>query len=52
MQALYERVKEDLDLESIDLSGLLRLSAADIENNKDYLTIMYNNLIAIEDVFK
>ena len=52
MQALYERVKEDLDLETIDLSGLLRLSAADIENNKDYLTIMYNNLIAIEDVFK
>ncbi|MDO4378367.1 MAG: zinc ABC transporter substrate-binding protein [Erysipelotrichia bacterium] len=52
MLDLYERVKTDLGLEEIDLSSLSRLSQDDIEKNKDYITIMYENLTALEKAFK
>ncbi len=52
MQKLYERVKEDLSLETIELSSLSRLSPADIEKNKSYTTKMYENLTNLEKAFK
>ncbi len=52
MQELYQRVKDDLDLIEIELSSLSILSEEDIELDRDYMTIMYNNLIALENAFK
>ncbi len=52
MQKLYEKVKEDLSLETIELSSLSRLSPADIEKNKSYTTKMYENLTNLEKAFK
>ncbi len=52
MQQLYQKVKEDLKLEEIKLSSLSRLSEDDFEMGKDYITIMYENLTALEKAFK
>ncbi len=52
MKELYAKVKEDLKLEEIKLSSLSKLSESDMEKNKDYMTIMYENLKALEDAFK
>jgi zinc transport system substrate-binding protein len=52
LQDLYQRVKDDLGLESITLSSLSILSADDVDKNKDYMTIMYENLTVLEDTFK
>lgn len=52
MIALYEKVKSDLSLSEIELSSLSRLSENDIEKNKNYITIMYENLTALEKAFK
>ena len=49
---LYQRVKNDLKLKEIELSSLSRLSADDIEKGKDYITIMYENLTALENAFQ
>lgn len=49
---LYEQIKEELKLKVIELSSLSILSADDIEKNKDYITIMYENLTALENAFK
>ena len=52
MQKLYERVKTDLELQTIELSSLSRLSSDDIKKNKSYTTIMYENLTNLEKAFK
>ncbi len=52
MQQLYEQVRDELSLEEISLSSISKLSETDIEKNKDYITIMYDNLISLEDAFK
>lgn len=52
MIALYEKVKSDLSLSEIELSSLSKLSENDIEKNKNYITIMYENLTALEKAFK
>lgn len=52
MLNLYQQVKDDLNLTEIDLSSLSRLSENDIEKDKDYITIMYENLTALENAFK
>ena len=52
MQKLYEKVKTDLSLQVIELSSLTRLSAEDIQKNKSYTTIMYENLTNLEKAFK
>lgn len=49
---LYEQIKEELKLKVIELSSLSILSTDDIEKNKDYITIMYENLTALENAFK
>lgn len=52
MQALYELLKAELKLKEIKLSSLSVLSEEDIDKNKDYMTIMYENLVALESAFK
>lgn len=48
MQALYDEVRTELGLEVIELHNLSFLTPKDIEENKNYLTIMYENLNALE----
>lgn len=51
-QELYKKVVEMTSLKPIVISSLSILSTSDIELNKDYITIMYENLTAIEKIFK
>jgi len=48
MEALYNAVKTELALESIELHSLSFLSELDITNNKNYMTIMFENLNTLE----
>ncbi len=48
MEALYNAVKTDLELESIELHSLSFLSELDVTNNKNYMTIMFENLNTLE----
>lgn len=50
MKKLYEELKNELDLETIELSNLSSLSETQKKENKDYLTIMYENLSVLEKV--
>ena len=50
MTALYERVKEDCGLEEVELSNLSTLTQNEYNQNKDYLTIMYENLTTLENL--
>jgi len=52
MQELYQKVKTELKLTEITLSSLTRLSETDIEKDKTYSTIMYENLKNLESAFK
>lgn len=48
MEALYQSIKTELELESIELHNLAFLSENDITNNKNYMTIMFENLNTLE----
>ncbi len=48
MEALYNTIKKDLELESIELHSLSFLSELDVTNNKNYMTIMFENLNTLE----
>lgn len=48
MQELYDRIKKECNLKEVELSNLSTLTEKEKENNKDYLTIMYDNLMALE----
>lgn len=48
MEALYERVKTELKLESVELHNLAFLSDEDIAQNKNYISIMLENLTTLE----
>ena len=52
MIALYEQVRDELKLKEISLSSLSKLSDEDKDKNKDYMTIMYDNLISLEEAYK
>ena len=52
MMALYEQVRDELKLKEISMSSLSKLSDEDKDKNKDYMTIMYDNLISLEEAFK
>ena len=52
MLELYERVKNDLNLKEINMSSLSRLSQKNIDSSMDYMTIMYQNLRALDDAFE
>jgi len=50
MEALYERVKTELKLKSVEMHNLAFLTDADIESNKNYITLMWENLTTLEDM--
>lgn len=50
MTKLYEEVKKECGLKEITLSNISTLTEAEFNKNKDYLTIMYDNLTALEKI--
>ena len=50
MEALYQKVKAECKLTEISLSNLSTLTQAEFDQNKDYLTIMYDNLTTLEKI--
>ena len=50
MLEVYEYVKTTCELTEISLSNLSTLTQAEFDLNKDYLTIMYDNLTALEKI--
>lgn len=48
MEALFQSIKTELQLESIELHTLSFLSEKDITDNKNYMTIMFENLNTLE----
>ena len=48
MEALYQSIKTELELDEIELHNLAFLSENDISNNKNYMTIMFENLNTLE----
>ena len=50
MLELYEYVKTTCSLTEISLSNLSTLTQAEFDKNKDYLTIMYDNLTTLEKI--
>lgn len=50
MLAVYERVKEDCNLTRVDISNLSSLSQEESDAGKDYISISYQNLQALESI--
>lgn len=50
MMELYESLKEELDLQEVNISNISSLSKEEKSQNKDYLTIMYENLASLEEI--
>lgn len=50
MIALFNDLKEELNLTRVDLSNLSSLTETQINNGKDYLSIMYENLSVLETI--
>jgi zinc transport system substrate-binding protein len=48
MEELFQIIKTELELESIELHSLSFLSEQDIIDNKNYMTIMFENLNTLE----
>ncbi len=52
MIALYDRIKEECNLTRIDLSNLSSLSDEESNAGKDYISISYQNLQALESIIE
>ena len=50
MLEVYNQVKKACNLTEISLSNLSTLTQAEFDKNKDYLTIMYDNLTTLEKI--
>ncbi|MGB7595682.1 MAG: zinc ABC transporter substrate-binding protein [Erysipelotrichaceae bacterium] len=50
MKSLYASLKSDLDLKGVILHNIAFLSEADIAGNKNYFTLMYENLDQLEAI--
>lgn len=50
MESLYRDLEKELGLQRIELSNLSSLSKNEKNENKDYLTIMYENLTTLENI--
>ncbi len=48
MKTLYDRVKKECNLTEIKLNNISSVSADTIKNNKNYMTLMYENLSQLE----
>lgn len=52
MEALFVRVQEELQLQKISINNISSLTQGSKDSNKDYLTMMYENLAQIEAMGK
>ena len=52
MTSISNSIKDELGLKPISLHNLYFLTEADIAGDKDYLTIMYENLSVLESIAK
>lgn len=50
VKALFEQLEVELSLQRIKLKNLSSITDESKENNKDYLTLMYENLAALEAI--
>ena len=50
MLSVYTSMLADLGLKAIPLHNLAFLTEADLAGNKDYLTLMYENLSTLESI--
>lgn len=50
MKNLYDELKKELGLKEINLSNVSLRSKEEVAENKDYLTIMYENLATLESI--
>ncbi len=50
MKSLYDALKKELDLKEINLHNIAFLSETDIRENKNYFTLMYENLNMLESI--
>lgn len=50
MISLMKQLEEELDLKEIYLYNISSLTESQIENNKDYLSLMYENLSTLESI--
>ncbi|MEG0264372.1 MAG: zinc ABC transporter substrate-binding protein [Erysipelotrichaceae bacterium] len=50
MKVLYEQIKSELGLISVNLSNISSITSNDIKANKNYLSIMYENLNNLETI--
>jgi ABC-type Zn uptake system ZnuABC Zn-binding protein ZnuA len=50
MKALYDAMLVELDLKAVGMHNLAFLADADITGNKDYFTLMYENLDMLEAI--
>ena len=48
MVALFDELESELDLTRVELSNLSSLTEAEIDEGKDYLSLMYENLSVLE----
>ena len=48
MKALYDRVKNECNLTEIKLNNISSISEQSMNNNKNYMTLMYENLSQLE----
>ena len=50
MEELYNQLVTDLKLKEVALHNLSTLTQTNIDNNEDYIKIMYDNLAALESI--
>lgn len=50
VKKLFERLEVELNLQRIRLNNMTSITDESVENNKDYLTLMYENLAALEAI--
>lgn len=50
LRTLYNQLKDELDLTQVNISNLTTLTQTDINDGKDYFTIMYDNLSFLESM--
>ena len=48
MEELYQRVKDELNLQSVEMHNIAFLTETDMTNNKNYITLMWENLSTLE----
>ncbi len=50
LETLYEELKEELSLKRINLSNISSLTSSQLNDSKDYLSIMKDNLAVLESI--